>query len=808
MAGKRYEIVAAFDTETTNIGNIITGYRAFPILYQFAELQCEITQLKPETSNHLVSVQTFRDHESFYEYLDGFALRYKGCTPVVLVHNLGFDMYALAPYLSKHDVKVLAKTARKPISIQVLDDDGKAAIVFLDTLGLFMKPLSVMGEECGMPKAVGDWDYDLVRTPETPLTEDELHYARQDTITLLCYMSYFLRQNPDINPHDIGMRVQTKTGVVRSKRLKHLGNLKGKKLKKSVQQYWHLQNKSMMPETDDELFTMHASTRGGFTFCAKNNASRVFHAKDGMRIESYDSTSQHPGQMCSHLYPIEFKEVDSERLGLMFESCKLVKIERVLDHWAKPFPFAFYGAFVFTNLRPKAGSLWEREGIYPLASARIGGNFPIFDNEANASYRDAIGDMGYKDSAQNAVCNFGKLESASECVLYLTELEAWIVNQCYDYDAVEAQHGYYSSTFRKPSDLSILSVMRFYRAKDALKEFMGGYQPGKTNDVSGIEGLFPDSFVTHCEQGKADAQELKDYYFLAKSDLNALFGIEATNECRRDFELSDDGIVLTGVDGLHNMPAKPKCTYQYGQRIVGWSRIAQVVIMTLIEPYVQNVICGDTDSIKIYYHESKADALQDALKVHARALDKAKKQVCRRIQLSYKDHFAQLPGIGHYVFDGAYDAFSASWNKAYIGLVDSTCHVTLAGMPNRRTPGKNDSLDDYCNALMQEGMTFDQVAETVLGYNATFDYTILKLNGRLHPHWGEMVSERVTDYQGNTHMVHAPAALALFRMPKTIGDTDSLENSTNCGIAVENNPNVNTKPILLRWQDGKPIIER
>ena len=522
MDKRRYQVVASFDTETSNCGDIASGYFAFPCLYQFAELECHITDLKPENANNVVKVSTFRDHVALYEYLDNFISKASGYIPVVLVHNLGFDMYSLAPWLNEKDVRVLAKTARKPISIQVLNDDGKPALVFLDTLGLFMKSLKVMGEECGMPKAVGDWDYSRVRTPKTPLTDEELHYAKQDTITLLCYMGYFLRQNPDISPDDIGFRVQTKTGIVRAKRLKHLGQLRGNG-KTTVRQFWHLHNKDQLPKTDDELFTMHAATRGGFTFCARNNASRVYHANDVMRISSYDSTSQHPAQMASHLYPQRFSEATQEQLQIAFDTCGHVTTDRILRHWAKPLPFAFYAAFEFENLRLKAGSLFEHEGIAPLASARVGGAFPIFDNESNATFRDSMGELGYRDSAIDMHCAFGKLESASKAVLFLTELDAWVVHQCYDFDSCKAVSGYLSTTFRKPSDLSLLSVMRFYKAKDALKWFMEGYQEGKTNDATCLKGLYPDSFTKACERGDAEYSELREYYMLSKADLNSLF---------------------------------------------------------------------------------------------------------------------------------------------------------------------------------------------------------------------------------------------------------------------------------------------
>ena len=812
-----FQVVGAFDTETTNIGDILQGYSAFPILYQIGLLNDKVEKVTPDNAQQKIDVQCYRDAESVYSTFDMVRETRGSIVPVILVHNLGFDMYSLAPYLLRNNIRVLAKTTVKPITFQILGEDGKPELVFLDTLGLFSKSLSVLGEECGMPKAIGDWDYNLVRTPDTPLTEDELHYAKQDIYTLLAYMGYFLRKNPDIKPSDMGLRVVTKTGIVRSKRMTHIGKLKSPKLKYKVQQYWHLLNKEQMPLSNEELFTMHAATRGGFTFCAKNNASKVFYAEDGYKLQSFDSTSQHPAQMCSHLYPQDFKEASLEQINIAFDTVSHVRLDRVLSFWIKPFPFAFYGAFLFKNLRPKEGSIFEHEGIYPLASARMFHKAPVFDNFANTSFKDAIAEMGYKDSAQDAVYSFGKLESASEAILYLTELEAWIMSRCYDWDSVEALSGYLSTTFRKASDMSLLSVMRFYAAKDALKSFMKTYKLGEKNDIEGIAPYYPDVFTGRCAKGIAEESELKEYYMLSKADLNSLFGIEAQNEAQRDYELDAiEGLVLTGEDGVHNLPKSPKCHYQYGARIVGWSRVAQVVIMELIAPYVEHIICGDTDSLKLYYHESKEKKILSALNKHARALDKAKKAVCRRAQICFKQQYSKLDGIGHYVDDGGYSAFSAAWNKSYIGLIDGKCKLTIAGIPtNRRSYDKEtgekrlDSYNDFCNALLEDGMSFSDVASLAIGYNVTLDSSITKLNARIHPlSWSESYVGWVTDYRGVKSYVKAPLALALYPTPKTVGDIYLADNAINCEIARKNNPDVNFRPVWLKWVDGKPRIER
>ena len=786
---KPYTIIGALDTETTNIKDGLE-YKAFPILFQIGLIDCPIEQIEVENANELITVTTFREHEKCYDCLENIIEKYKHCVPVILVHNLGFDIYSLAPWLVDKEVKVLAKTARKPISISILDDVGNPSLVFLDTLGLYMKSLERMGEECGMPKAVGDWNYSLIRTPETELTKEEEYYAQQDIKTLLVYTSYFLHLNPDINSGDLGKKIFTKTGIVRAKRLYHLGKLKNKN-GQTVKRMWDTHNHTQQPKDDDELFTMHTCTRGGFTFCAKNNASKIFECDMKHTVLAVDATSQHPAQMVSHYYPINFEKANKKELIAAIRIVKATTIDNVLNNWAQPFAVAFNARIAFTNLRPKENSLFKKEGIYPLASARLFSNVNNIDFEDDASranFREMLDNIGYKDIAKNARCNFGKLESADYCELYLTELAFWEVCQCYDFDSVQPVNGYITINFRKPTDFTLLSVMRFYKAKNALKETM------KDGNAKRIKGLFPGSFVSKIENKTATEQEIQEYYLLAKSDINALFGIEATNECKQDFILSNDGLVLTGEAGLQNMPKHPKCWYQFGQRIVGWSRISQIVAMQLVYEYSDNIICGDTDSLKLYISKNNITKAEKELLKIGKAITKAKRKVCARVRNNYPEYFNSLDEIGYYISEGQFNYFCASWNKSYISSDGENLHIVLAGIPTQR--GAN-SVKALGEKWLKAGATFADVANVLIGYNITYDYSLTKLNGRKHPKFAEMYSGKVTDYNGKTSEVYAPAVLALYPELKTIGDTDKVENAINLDIALANNSSVSYEGRLL-----------
>ena len=84
-----------------------------------------------------------------------------------------------------------------------------------------------------------------------------------------------------------------------------------------------------------------------------------------------------------------------------------------------------------------------------------------------------------------------------------------------------------------------------------------------------------------------------------------------------------------------------------------------------------------------------------------------------------------------------------------------------------------------------------------LGYNVTFAYDVIKMNGRKFPEWESVYFGKVTDYLGNTNNVAEVAALALYPMSKTVNDTSSTDNRQNMRYAVANNEQVNTVPKIV-----------
>lgn len=810
-ARKPYRIIGAYDSETTNLD--VDGEKiAFPILHQLGILDgTPLDQVDAHNVEGVTHIELYRHSLDLYERLDSIVSTDSDYVPVILCHNLSFDMYGLSPWLSRHDVRVLAKSARKPITFTVNGEDGKPGLVIWDTLIFTQQSLERMGVDCGYEKGVGEWDYDLIRTPDTPLTLDELDYAKRDIYTLLAWFGWWIRRNPDIDMSRLGLNVVTKTGIVRERRRVRFDQLRGNGQKQNIGRYWLYRNRSEAPKTDDELFTMLACTRGGFTFCASFSASVPYDtgATDDV-ILGYDATSQHPAQMVSHRYPIRFKEQSKRVLDLAFDVIGKVSLERVLERWEKPFPVAFNACFEFVNLRPKPGTLFERFGILPIASARYKTREQIAqddDNGDKAAYREHLADHDYCDSCVNAKSAFGKLISADYARLYITELTAWEIWQCYEWDSVKAVHGYETGRFMRPSDMDVVSVMQFYQAKNEYKRARSEFYDSKTitnGEKLRTLGVAP-AIVSSMENGTLSAGDVEATYLSLKADLNALFGINASNEYRRDTVLGSSGIEYEGDFGTCNAPKNPKVWYQFGQRIVGWSRIAQICVMLLCEPYVKAIINGDTDSVKMLVSEIDRASIDNALARLARAIDNAKDDVCSRVRFAYPSLYDELRGIGHYECEFVVDRFCASWNKAYCTHDKGKdgkrrFAFTLAGIPTRRRQSKVQSfigLNGYADRLYGLGWSYEKICNLFLGYNTTYANDVIKLNARKFPEWATYTFNKVTDYTGITSTVTEPCALALYPMSKTVNDTLSLENAVNMRYALANNPNVNTGRTLV-----------
>lgn len=716
-------------------------------------------------------------------------------------------MWILSPYINRFEAESCAKSTVKPLTIKLMEE-GNDVLVFWDTLSFWGKSLGKLGDECKYPKLSGCWDYNKQRNPTTSLTDAERAYAREDVIVPWAYLGYYLRLNPEIDEKDLAFKLLTKTSVVRYKSGKRCGNIRINNI--TTGKIWLKRNKSELPNSDYELEMTHSSTRGGFTYCARNTASKVFLKDDEYHIYKYDANSMHICHALAHKVPTNYRRKESSLILNAFNRVCDITPEYIIDNYENPFiGCKFFGRFKFTNVRLKKGTVFERDGISTFASSRFTNKnddsmlYVAVNNEGGVAFNNKLIELGWRDIAtSDADFAYGKFYGASECVVILNEMSAWEFVQQFDYDNVEViGDGYLTGKAICATEKSILSFNNFYKAKTEFKRLKEKYERKEPFADDDFPSFVPDYLANAMRRHDEDIKtDVEIFYLSVKSELNALYGIEATNEGKNDIILTKDGYEVGEYKGIDGLPKTPKAWYQYGTHIVGWSRIHQILFMYLLQDKVEHFICGDTDSHKLYTKYSSND-IENSLKPLHDACDRSI-DTCTKNARDISEWYP-MDGLGWYECEGEVDGFSASWNKSYIQLIGDTVDITMAGIPcdNRFQLADgtivNHSYNRCANWFYDNGMDFTEIANLFIGYNVYITHSITGLSQRKLPEWNTWNEEW-----------NQPCAIYIYPMTKVIGNTQSVENFINSKFAKNNNPHVNTIPTIIDWpiDSDKPCI--
>ena len=199
---------------------------------------------------------------------------------IIWVHNLSYEFHFLSNFLEWEDV--FARSPHKPIKATPKKYKN---IEFRCTYMLTRLSLDAWGKQLGVYKATGYLDYEKIRTPLTPLTEDEMYYSEQDCLVVEAgikeYIKKYHRQS------DIPL---TQTGTVRKVVKDKL--LSNREYSKFI--------KKLVPKTSDEYRRLQNIFAGGYTHANRIHSGIV---QRGL-IEHYDFTSSYPTVMISEKYPM------------------------------------------------------------------------------------------------------------------------------------------------------------------------------------------------------------------------------------------------------------------------------------------------------------------------------------------------------------------------------------------------------------------------------------------------------------------------------------------------------------------------
>lgn len=818
---KEYRIAAIFDTETTNIGEGAET-RAYPILYIFNDLRATpLESYTPDTDD----VRFYRRTSEALAYIDDLITygRTRGYVPIIAAYNLMFDMQTLLLELAQsYTIEVNAQTAT---SVYTLDlcVDGDVVCRFWDTFYLEMGGLRAMGETCGLPKAVGDWDYTLVRTSETPLTEEELFYARRDVQVIPQYLQWLLRANHWLTPDMLGCRVLTKTSLVRQMARREIGGRRvtlqgGKKI--TLQRAFEMTCEQEFPKNYESYALRKACFRGGLTFTSAKTASVVVD-----NVASLDVTSMHHAFINGRRLPVKFAVAPPEILQIACERIVDTPLEDVLRNYSDPFRTGLHVAIGFTNLRLRTNTCFADWGIAICPRSKfvrtLQADTDYSNNERAKTQENSIRAHGYVDSAVNPTFAFGKLVRADECILHVNEIELWNVAQVYEFDEMHVLYGEATTKTIVPPDYVTLQSNMLFARKTDVKNLIKHYTEGVPY-AGDIPESIPEGIARDARAGTLSMKFLQSYYgSTVKGQFNGIYGTQAQDVMKADYRVTETGelevdkaTICTSENFAKKRPKTPRVLYTYGMRIVAGSRMHLVIAMMLIYRRFGarvTVTGGDTDSLKISCADDVTDTeLLDALEPLHTAIENAINLIMRRVRNTASDMASTLDHIGKFEVEDCggttrYAEHVELWNKARVSLdMSGRVHVTCAGLPR---PDGVYTIEDCIEDIMRMGHGFAETVRLALGYDVLVDYEICHTLQRNRPHVWDRYVGTVTDYRGATYHVDGPEAIALYPSGRWLGESDKQANGENLAYMRDiYNRNVETLPRELIVRDGRPMI--
>lgn len=461
-------------------------------------------------------------------------------------------------------------------------------------------------------KKVGDLDYTMIRTPLTKLTKKEQGYCIYDVLGVMAIVQEAIEQYGDIAHIPL-----TNTGKVRLYcREKCLAdNIDGRKYRRFIH--------SLNINGQEEYDVLKRAFTGGFTHANVKNVDKL-HGN----VESLDFTSSYPTVMISEYYPMSSGK---RRTDLTYDEIKSGRRLSIFN-------------VKFTNIREKTGI----PDHYISAGKCFNMRKPFLDN--------------------------GRVISADEIVMTITNVDLDIIDKTYDYDDIVIGLGYTYAKARLPKIL-IECILDFYEKKTTLK------------DVEGEEAT----------------------YQLFKGMLNSLYGMCVT-------DIVNDDVVYNNGWGKEPGDAEKQIEkynkgrnrflfYPWGVFVTAWARYN---LWTGILECGDDYIYSDTDSVKILNFENHKDYFDNYNKEIIDKLElTCKEYEIDKERISPKTVKGKSKPLGVWDDEGTYKFFKTLGAKRYLVEKDEEFKCTVAGVNKKLTSKYISEQEDPWGFFTNE-MTVDE----------------------------------------------------------------------------------------------------
>lgn len=577
---------------------------------------------------------------------------------VVYVHNLGYEFQFMRKYFEWEEV--FSVDERKPI--KALNQYG---IEFRDSYILSGYSLEKTAENLQkhkVKKLVGNLDYSLVRTYRTKLTDEEMAYCRNDIEVVNAYINEQIEQYKDISKIPM-----TNTGRVRRfvrnncyyTSTNHRKSSKGK-----YYRYRKIMNDLTIEK--DEYIMLKRAFMGGFT-----HANAKYSGKILENVTSIDFTSSYPSVMLSEKFPMSRgKEIEIKSVSELEDMCRR---------------FCLLFDVKFKNIRPK------------------------IDHENYISESKCF-------ELKGGVINNGRVYSADELAMTITNVDYDIISQAYEWDEIYISKAirYHKGYLPKPI---IESILKLYQDKTVLK---------------GVEG-----------------KEVE--YLLSKGMLNSIYGMSVTDVIQENHIYTDDWgkehINIEEEIEKYNKSKNRFLFYPWGVWVTAYARRnLWTGIMALQDDYVYS----DTDSIKLKNYEKHTDYIKwynrmitDKLNAMVRHYKLDKKL------LSPKTKNGETKMIGVWDYEGTYERFKTLGAKRYLVQEGDRLYLTVAGLSKQNGI---DYMVEKCNG------DFEKVFHM---FNDELYIPAERTGKMTHTYIDEKQEYVIQDYQGNDSFISTRSGIHL-----------------------------------------------
>lgn len=785
---RNYQIVSFFDTETCNLLDGCDTV-AYSILYIVNEIKAPVELYQVNRDDNIIY---YRYYNEMLLYIIHMVNDYKqlNCVPVIVCYNLLFDIKSLMYSLRQiYDIKVLGKSTTNLYFID-LYEDGKQVLRFWDMFYLDMRGVSALGAACGLPKLNGDWDYDLIRTPETPLTTQELGYAARDVQVLPCYLNWLMSNNPNIKPDSLANTCLTKTSIVRLDAKQTIG--KKKPGKYTLLQKFNIECLQEAPQ-DYAIYKLRTTCfRGGLTFTSANCAHKIY-----SNVTSLDVTSMHHAFINGSMIGTKYKPIKGVMQDMYITQVIYTPIDYVLQNYDKPFKVAFNTCIIFENIRLKEHTVYERLCIACLAETRFKNRKQITDK--------------IQEECEAPIFTFSKLIKAGKAKVYVTEYELFNISLVYEWDSYQVLTMEGTTKFTLPPAYISLQSNKLFNQKNICKKALKG------NITDENISFMPITYQEQIKAGNLDTEDFNVYYInTIKGMFNGIYGTQAMNPVKDGYIIDENGNILidestrpTEENYSELNPKWDKILYTYGTRIVGRSRTHLLLAMYLLDLYFDRrimILAGDTDSLKIACDDTVTDTeIMQALEPLHNAITASINKVQERYRELYPEFTSTLKNVGCFEIETSeaerYKYHMEYWNKARITIDKADkVHLTFAGLP---TKGKGITIIDVLQKVYDKYGV--KACFEVLGYNVEICEEISHTLEHKIPKSEEKLNREVTDYQGNTCNLNLYQCIALYPTSRVIGSTMSIVNKENVEYLKNRGLNIDTCIKELTLKDNHAV---